>query len=243
MERGIRLRSGVLRVVLAASIAGALLGCGGASKNGQDETPKVVPCGGDLVGSWTEVARGLKQPANFNSSVNACWNLMGSFAGGMYSASTRYPFPDGRTTNMRFGPDGSYTSGITREGTVTLNYAPECLTTNEGTPSCAELQTALGVSGTGEGSYFDTACADRAGGGCTCTVRVAEVGGPYGSWVADPGGKSITITKPEGYPEPRVFSVGYCVEGDALRFDGPLDGGSSPYNAYGAEVTFTRQTP
>ena len=227
-------------MVLVTGIAAALFGCGATS---EDEKPKVVPCGGDLVGSWIEVAHGQKPPANFGASLNACWNLMGSYSGGVYSATSRYPFPEGRTTDMRFNDGGLYTAGITRAGTVTLDYAPECLTTAQGTPSCAELQTALGTSGIGEGAYFDTACTDRAGGGCSCSVRVNEVSGPSGTWAANPDGKSITITKSEGQPEPRVFSVGYCVKGDKLRFDAPLDGGTSPYYAYGAEVTFTRQLP
>lgn len=229
-------------MVLLAATAAALLGCGGASKNGgEDETPAVVPCGGDLTGNWVEIAHGVKPPADFNTNLNACWNLMVSNSGGIYGATTRYPFPDGRSTIMRFSAEGQYTAAMTRAGMVTLDYAPECLTTDQGAPSCAELQAALGVSGLGEGAYFDTMCSDRSGGGCHCTVRVSEVGGPNGNWVANPGGKSITITKPEGYPEPREFSVGYCVEGDTLRFDGPLDGGSSPYASYTGNVTFTRE--
>jgi hypothetical protein len=197
----------------------------------------VEPCGGDLVGIWAELDEDVTYPAPTN--VDSCWNLMGSFgADGVYSASSRYPPPRARRTLLAFEADGTYHGSVTRFGPATVSYPAECLA-NQGAPTCTQLQEALRISGTGEGWYQGGTCTDQTGGGCSCTVQVALVGGPYGTWVLNPDGKSITLTKPMGSDPPLEVSVGYCVKGNALRFDTPLDGGTYPANAYTAEVTFS----
>jgi hypothetical protein len=233
VERRIRETNGALRVVFVASVATLLLGCGGTSKSDNS----VNPCGGDLVGIWGELDEHVTYPAPTN--VNSCWNLMGSFgADGVYSASSRYPAPQQRKTLLRFTADGVYYAAITRFGPVTVNYAATCLT-DQGSPTCTQLQEALRISGLGEGAYQGATCTDQTGGGCSCTVQVAEVAGSSGTWVLNPDQKSITITKPMGSDAPLEVNVGYCVKNGSLRFDTPLDGGTYPSYAYMAEVTFS----
>lgn len=224
--------NGVRQVVFVASVAAVLLGCGGASKSDNS----VNPCGGDLVGIWGELDEHVTYPAPTN--VNSCWNLMGSFSSdGTYSASSRYPLPKARRTIMTFREDGLFTAGITRFGPVTVNYAAACLT-DQGSPTCTQLQEALRISGLGEGAYQGATCTDQTGGGCSCTVQVAEVAGPSGTWVLNPDQKSITITKPMGSDAPLEVNIGYCVKSGSLRFDTPIDGGTYPNYAYTADVTF-----
>lgn len=224
-------------MLVVASIAAFLSGCGGTSQGDNEGASSVQPCGGDLVGIWAELDEDVTYPAPTN--VNSCWNLIGSFgADGVYSASSRYPIPKARKTVMTFREDGLFTAGITRFGPVTVNYAAECLSA-QGSPTCTQLQEALRVSGLGEGAYQGATCIDQAGGGCGCTVQVAEVSGPYGTWALNPDQKSFTLTKPMGSDAPLEVNVGYCVKNGALRFDTPLDGGTYPSYAYMAEVTFS----
>ncbi|HEX2870569.1 MAG TPA: hypothetical protein VHP33_04920 [Polyangiaceae bacterium] len=229
--------NGARRVVLLTGVAAFLLGCGGTSKS-DNPGSRVEPCGGDLVGIWAELDEHVTYPAPIN--VNSCWNLMGSFsADGAYSASSRYPAPQQRRTILTFSADGVYYGAVLRFGPVTVNYAAECLVTDHGSPSCTQLQEALQISGIGEGSYQGATCSDLAGGGCSCTVQVAEVGGPTGTWVLNPDQKSFTLTKPMGSDAPLEVNVGYCIKNGSLRFDTPLDGGTYPSFAYMTEVTFS----
>lgn len=180
----------------------------------------------------------MTYPANPN--VNSCWHLTGTFSADGYSASSRYPAPKGRVTLLTFNADGSYHTVASRVGPVTVTYAPECLQTEQGTPTCTQLEEALRISGAGEGSYQGAVCTDQAGGGCSCTVQVWETGGQQGLCSPGSNGKSVTLTKPMGYPEPLEPTIGYCIKNGALRFDGPIDGGSFPSNAYTADTTFGR---
>jgi hypothetical protein len=220
----------VRRTVAFVGVATTLLGCAETASSDQ-----LTPCGGPLVGNWVAVEHHVTTPPNPN--VNACWNLMGAFAGGMYSASTRYPVPEQRTSYVTFTPDGSYRRAQVRSGPVTLTYAAECLVTDQGTPTCAELQAALGVYGIGQGSYYDTVCADQASGGCSCSVRVSEVGGTAGTWQAA-SATAVTLTNPMGDPEPTMVTVPYCVNASGLRFGDGIDSGSPAFWPHTSDVTF-----
>lgn len=201
-----------------AACSGSSSGGGGAGAN---EAPPFQTCGGDVVGSWNAVNE--HEPPVTNPNVNACWNLQGDYASGTYGASSRYPNPERRETRLRFQQDGAYTFSQTLSGIVHTSYAPECLVSAQGkSPTCDELQTALRNSGIGEGSYFDTTCAARAGGGCDCSVRVEMVGGSQGTWKTEAGG--ITLTRDANLPAPHELTVAYCVNAAGLRFDAPIDG-------------------
>jgi hypothetical protein len=173
-----------------------------------------------LVGVWQNINDHASSP---RAEINSCWNLSGSFAGGTYAANTRYPTPDRRSTLVRFEENGQYTSAQTLTGVVTLTYSAECLVTDQGTPTCAQLQAALDVSGTGEGAYFDTMCADQAGGGCSCTVRVQEVSGSSGTWSIDLAAKTVTLTRDPQLPAPNQLTVGYCADPAGVRFGDGID--------------------
>jgi hypothetical protein len=203
-----------------AGIGLLLLGCS-SSEAAKSEGGAVVPCGGNLVGGWASVDEHAPLPQG--PDVNSCWNLMGSYAGTNYAASTRYPSAERRETFLRFEADGVFISAQQLKGIVTLKYAPECLVTAQGTPTCAELQTALHTSGISEGAYFDTLCSDQAGGGCTCTVRVQEVGALVGNWSIDSSGKAVTLTRNTGQPEPEQLTVDYCSNASGLRFGAGID--------------------
>lgn len=208
-------------VILVALTTWGTQGCGGSAKGGTEgETAAFVACGGALEGAWAYKNEHLVTPANPN--VNACWNLMGGYFNGVYSASTRYPVPQGLETVMQFKPDGSYLSTQVRSGVVTLEYAPECLATPNGTPSCADLQATLYQAGIGEGSYRNTVCLPRAAGGCTCTVDVLEIGGGSGSWAVDQAARSVALTRQPGF-DPSQVTVGYCADHGSLRFAPSID--------------------
>jgi hypothetical protein len=181
----------------------------------------VVPCGGDLLGVWGNVNDHAVSAAPAN--INSCWNLNVSFSGGTYYATTRYPAADTRSTYLTFAANGHYTGAQTLTGVVTLEYAAECLVTPQGTPTCAQLQVALHASSVGEGSYFDTMCADQAGGGCTCTVRVQETGGGSGAWSTNVAAKTVTLTRDPHLPEPNQLTLGYCVDAAGVTFGDGID--------------------
>lgn len=179
------------------------------------------PCGGELTGAWTATDARVVAPRP--ADVNECWNLHIERSGQRYVGGTQYPTPEQRTTHLIFRSDGSYQNASLASGPVVLEYAPACLVTEQGTPTCEELELALYESGLGEGAYRDTMCSERAGGGCTCSVHVELVGGSNGSWVMDTESRTVTFNRPEGYPEPRELSVGYCVTGAGLRFDAAIE--------------------
>lgn len=213
-------------------LTGLLLGCGKSDGEGA----RVTPCGGDLVGEWGEMARDATYPAN--PAVNECWNLNGSFSPEGYSASSVFPLPSGRATLLRFDDMGSYYGTVLRVGPVTVNYAAACLATDQGSPTCTQLQEALGISGLAEGWYGDPTCVEQTGGGCSCTVQVFAVGSLHANWLLNPDHKSIHLNDPNRYPDPLDLDLGYCIKDGGLRFDGPLDGGEFASYDYTADVTF-----
>lgn len=219
----------------SVGIAATLWGCGGTAS--ADGPGGVTPCGGELTGQWINVTQHATTPPNPN--VDPCWNLMGGYSGGVYSASSRYPAPERRVSNIRFNQDGNYTFAHIRSGPVTVTYAADCLATDQGTPSCAELQAALLVSGIGEGSYHDIVCTDQTGGGCSCVVQVTEVGGIAGTWQTDAAAKTATVTKPTPNLEPAQATVGYCVDATGLRFDSAIGNGSPAFWPNMSGITLT----
>jgi hypothetical protein len=195
-------------------------GLGGEA--GMGGMPNVEPCSGELTGGWVAIDDDAAEPPD--PMVDSCWNLKGEYSDGTYFASTRYPSANRLSTYVKFRSDGTYLLLQVRSGPITLSYAPECLVTPQGTPTCAELQDALTQSRLGEGSYRDTMCSARAGGGCDCAVRVEAIGGAPGYWRVDEVAKTVTMSKLEGAPEPREVTVGYCADASGLRFDTAIGG-------------------
>ena len=237
------------KLVMAAALVGVLAGCGGSTgKNpagagtaggnaggsvggnaggmagapGSGGTPPVTDCGGDLVGSWVAQSNDVQQVYP-KPMVNQCWNLQGSFSEGRYFASSRYPYPENRVVILQFRADGSYVRSESLQGPIAVEYAPECLKTAGGTPTCEQLQATLLESGLGEGSYRDTMCSATAVGGCRCTVQVLITGGESGQWaLAGQGSIQLTRRSADGTTMDTRRST-YQACDPALHFDAAID--------------------
>jgi hypothetical protein len=179
-----------------------------------------APCGGDVIGDWAYYEAHVDEPATPNP--DGCWQLQGNYSDGVYTAFTHYPRPEHRTTLLHFSADHTFSAGQLRSGPLELDYPPSCLTTEQGTPTCAELETTLLASGIGEGSYRDTQCRDREDGGCVCSVQAAITGGSAGTWTLSQPGR-LMLTNANQFLEPFQLSVNYCVDGGVLRWDNALE--------------------
>ena len=199
-----------------------LLGCGG--KN--DEAAAAAKCGGMLTGQWS--AEGT---APVRGNLNGCSNLVLDSSTGQLAARTNYPPPKQRSFLMRFNADGTYSASIVNHGSVTLSYAPACLITAQGSPSCTQLGEALLDFGVGSGTIQQVSCSDGAAGGCDCTLEVNEVGGPAGEYVADTTTGELQLTRNQA----EMLDTSYCVNATSLRFGPEIEawfGGAS-------QVTFS----
>jgi hypothetical protein len=101
------------------------------------------------------------------------------------------------SATIRYNPDGTFSAGLTRTGTFTLDFPAVCMRAFAATDGrlldpdmpelgtgnvCKQLEGPLRTSGLNEGSYRNTTCdpnpADPQG--CLCRFDVTETGGPAG---------------------------------------------------------------
>jgi hypothetical protein len=133
---------------------------------------------------------------------------------------------------LRINPDGTYSAGITRTGTFSLDLPAICMQqfgATDGRPIdpndpnsppgnvCQQLQGPLGMSGLGEGSYRNTICYPSTSdpGGCTCQFDVTETGGPGGYYkVLD--SNTLMFIPQTNFPG----KAKYCNHGDSLEITG-----------------------
>jgi hypothetical protein len=127
--------------------------------------------------------------------------------------------------SLRYNQDGSFSAGLTRTGTFTLDFPAVCMrafgaTETPGAPIgelCKQLEVPLAASGAGEGSYRNTTCYANPEEplGCLCTFDVTETGGPGGRF-QQISSNTLLHTSGAGFPS----KVTYCHEGNSLELTG-----------------------
>jgi hypothetical protein len=163
----------------------------------------VVPCGGDVVGTWTATSSCLAVSGELDPTVLnlACTPMV---TGGTLQVTGTF------TANT----DGTYTDNTTTTGTETLSVAQACLFLSGTTFVCAAMAAPLQIYG-----YSMVTCVDAAGGGCTCTAMVNQSGGmAVVSTDASPSGtytsSNNTLTTTSGQD---MTQYPYCVAASTLN--------------------------
>ena len=144
-------------------------GTGGASGSGDSGTDtggasctEVMPCGGDVVGTWTAA------PCRLTVTGNADLSGFGlDCTSAPVTGSLRV------TGTWTASSDGKYTDNTTTSGDAQLELPPECLRVSGTTTTCERLGGSLQALG-----YASLTCTDNsASGGCTCSATVQQAGG------------------------------------------------------------------
>ena len=119
-----------------------------------------VPCGGDLVGTWTVTSSCLDIGGELGLSLVGTGCLSAQVAGSLHVTGTW-------TANA----DGTYADNTTTTGEVKFTLAPSCLVISSTPVSCdgaASVITSLG--------FESLACKPAADGGCQCSGTVNHSG-------------------------------------------------------------------
>jgi hypothetical protein len=133
---------------------------------------------------------------------------------------------------LAYHEDGTFSAGITRTGTFTLDFPATCMRAfgatdnrplNPDDPAspvgnvCKQLEIPLAKSGAGEGSYQNTTCDPNPQDplGCLCTFDVTETGGPGGRFEVLDSTTLIHYTN-SNFPS----KVSYCNQGNTLELTG-----------------------
>lgn len=161
----------------------------------------VMPCGGDVVGTW--IAAGSCLP------VSGVANMSGFGLGCTAAPVTGTLRVTGTWTA---NADGTFTDGTTTAGDSQIQLPPECLNVSGTTTTCDRLDGALQALG-----YASVTCADAASGGCTCTATVRQTGGMAFVVLGAPASGMYTAANEVvaiAGRNPREYS--YCVAGSTL---------------------------
>lgn len=196
----------------------AQLGAGGGASGGgvtsvEASCSGVMPCGGDVVGTWGAAGSCLPVSGVANMSGFGLGCTAAPVTGTLRVAGTW-------TANG----DGTFMDGTTTSGDSEIQLPAECLNVSGTTTTCDRLDGALQALG-----YASVTCADAAGGGCTCTATVQQTGGMafvvFGAPASGMYTTSNSVLATAGR-NPREYS--YCVEGNRLTLtpQGPSNVGT-----------------
>jgi hypothetical protein len=162
----------------------------------------VIPCGGDVVGTWnvTSSCLAVSGPVDMSSlGLGAVCDA--TVTGALEVAGTW-------TANA----DGTYSDGTTTSGTETIELTADCLSISGTTITCDRVDIPMAAIG-----YAEVSCIDNpATSGCTCSTVIDQAGGlglapisPSDIGTYRVSGSRLTITAGEQ-------EYDYCVHGTAL---------------------------
>jgi hypothetical protein len=149
--------------------AGGSSGTGGASGSGDSSTDtagasctEVMPCGGDVVGTWTAAPCSLMITGNADLSGFGIDCTSAPVTGSLQVTGT-----------WTASSDGTYSDNTTTSGDAQLELPPTCLRVSGTTTTCVKLGSSLQALG-----YTSLTCTDNsASGGCTCAATIQQTGG------------------------------------------------------------------
>jgi len=141
------------------SAAGGVHGSGGGGSAG-GSCANVLPCGGDLVGTWTVSSSCLNVSGQLDLTLVGAGCASAPVTGALQVSGTW-------TANS----DGTYTDDTLTTGSEQFTLAPACLVISSTPVTCAGVGSILSSLG-----YETVGCSDAAGGGCDCTATVHQAG-------------------------------------------------------------------
>ncbi len=186
---------------------GGSLGSGGSAGNSQPADagacPNVMPCGGDVVGTWTVTSSCLNVTGDLNLSLVGAGCPSGPVTGSLQVTGTW-------TANS----DGTYTDDTVTSGDENITLGSSCLVISS-TPVKCDGAANLLASVLG---YSSLDCPSAASGGCDCSAKVEQTGtigfvsmAPSTSGNYETSGNVITISGDSGDTQ-----YSYCVSGNKM---------------------------
>jgi hypothetical protein len=208
-----------------SSGSGKPSGAGGGADNGAGGAAScsdVVPCGGNVVGTWTVTSSCLKVAGDVDISGFGLGCVSASVTGSLQVTGTW-------TANA----DGTYSDNTTTSGDEQITLPPSCLNVSGTTTTCERIGGPIQALG-----YASVTCTSAASGGCTCAAVVQQTGG-LGLLSVDPstsGGyttPSNVLTTDSGPQYP------YCVSGNKMTLtpQSPTTTGTVAFQSGGTTST------
>jgi len=190
-------------------VTGGKSATGGATATGGTTSPNsfcttstanVVPCGGDLSGTWTVTPSCLKVSGQYDMADFGIGCKFATITGGGLDVKGTFTA----------AADGKFTDGTTTTGTVLFTLDKTCLEVSGTTTNCDSVSGSLSSLG-----FESTVCNANAAKGCDCVGTVNQKGS-IGSPSSDPlaSGKLTTASNEFTSPDSKVYS--YCVAGNKL---------------------------
>ena len=202
-------------------------GSGGSSSNGgaAGTCSNVTACGGNVVGTWTVSSSCL--------TVSGKVDLSNFFGSGCSSAAVTGSLQVSGTWSAK--ADGTFADNTTTTGHEQIALVAACLSFSGTTITCD------GVSGVVQAmGYSAVSCTDAAGGGCSCSATVQQMGSlglvsssPSTSGNFTAGSNAITVDGTNSYA--------YCVSGNNMTWtpqtQSPTTTGTVVFQTSGAAGT------
>jgi hypothetical protein len=142
--------------------SGGTMSTGGSSGGGAGGScTNVVPCGGDVVGTWTVTSSCLKVTGQLDMSMLGLGCVSAPVTGALHVSGTW-------TANS----NGTYSDNTTTSGNEQITLPASCLNVSGVTVACDRIASVLVVLG-----YASVACIGVASGGCTCSASITQTGG------------------------------------------------------------------
>jgi hypothetical protein len=177
------------------------LGTGCSSSKGSPATCNSVSsgCGGNIVGTWTFTSECFTGDVTTAASQD-CAGASGSVSSIQVSGTAT------------FNSDGSYSLSLNQTVDETDSIPSSCLTQDNVTLTCAELQQVFsGLSGDGGTGGTCT----TSGSGCNCAFSIANSDVESGTYTTS--GSTLTTT-PTANSGASMGSGSYCVNGNTLTY-------------------------
>ena len=193
--------SGGVTMTGGMKAAGGTGGTGGSSSAGGDSCSNVVPCGGDVVGTWTVTSSCLSVSGQLDMSML-----------GMSCASAPVVGSLQVTGTWTARSDGTYQDATTTFGSEQITLPASCLVISSAPVSCGAMASLLLALG-----YSTVSCSPLASEECACAATIVQDGGlgqisPY----AQTSGEYTTSGNVVTTDEPAHYS--YCVAGNRMTW-------------------------
>ncbi|WP_437531118.1 hypothetical protein WME79_01155 [Sorangium sp. So ce726] len=216
--------SRVFSAVIVTSLL-ALSACGddgGNSDGGGASCGEVAACGGDPTGSWT-IDETCLDSSMFEGLFEGC--------------DAEIDLSDfDMSGRAEFRADNTYVTTGTLQGPLRVVYPPACLTVEDTTVTCAQLNDVLQQQAAEGDSPFTSAQCASAGTGCACTLVFApSTSTTTGTWSVS--GSTLTLESEGEEPEENPF----CAQGSSLTMGFPISTGADASGTIKHYVRFTKE--
>jgi hypothetical protein len=213
----------IVTILLALSACGGGVEDGGNSNGGGASCEEVAACGGDPTGTWTmdETCIDSSFFQGITEGCDADIDISGMEVSG----------------SAEFRADKTYVTTLTQQGPMKVVYPPECLTVEDTTMTCAQLnETMQQLAGAKESPFTSAECVS-AGADCACTVVVAPTTSTAtGTWSVS--GSTLTTGSESEGEEPE--ETPFCADGSSFTIGLPVSEGADASGPMKHYMRFTK---